>query len=160
MLTPEQPEPLRQIITITGDGNVIGNNNTVTVTHTLLPANAAERRNRATMLQLVHNTWIAGVLEQSIHGAAMLELHKDYDPQAVARPWDIELHMPGRERRPVPHGTPIRDLFDQCGGTLLILGDPGSGKTTTLLQLSRALIPRKRVSGVLAREVIFSQTLS
>jgi len=26
------------------------------------------------MLQLVHNTWVKGVLEQSLHGAVMIEL--------------------------------------------------------------------------------------
>ena len=98
--------------------------------------------NRATMLQLVRNTWIVGVLEQSLHGAALLELGKNYDPQAVERPWDIELHMPTQARCPVPHGTPILDLFDKSTGALLILGEPGSGKTTTLLELARALIDR------------------
>jgi DNA polymerase III delta prime subunit len=106
------------------------------------PANPTERRNRAAMLQLVRNTWVVGVLEQSLHGAAMLELGKDYTPEAVERPWDLELHLPGQERRPVPHGAPIRDLFDECSGALLILGEPGSGKTTTLLELARDLIAR------------------
>lgn len=106
------------------------------------PINERERRNREAMLQLVRNTWIEGVLEQSLHGAAMLELSKDYTPEAVKRPWDMELHMPGQERRPVPHGTPILEVFDQCSGALLILGEPGSGKTTTLLELARAAIER------------------
>jgi tetratricopeptide (TPR) repeat protein len=102
------------------------------------------QRNRAAMLQLVHNTWISGVFEQSLHGAAMLELGKDYTPDAVERPWDVELHLPGQERRPVPRGMSILDLFDEANGALLILGEPGSGKTTTLLELALALIERAK----------------
>jgi hypothetical protein len=108
--------------------------------HTEPPASLRERRNRVAMLQRVHNTWIEGVLEQSLHGAAMLELGKEYDPQAVERPWDRELFLPGQERQPVPSGTSILEIFEQCSGALLILGEPGSGKTTTLLELARALI--------------------
>jgi hypothetical protein len=106
------------------------------------PANPTERCNRAAMLQLVRNAWVVGVLEQSLHGAAMLELGKEYTPDAVERPWDLELHFPGQERRPVPHGAPIRDLFDECSGAFLILGEPGSGKTTTLFEIVRDLIAR------------------
>lgn len=104
------------------------------------PADPIERRNRARMLQLVDNTWVKGVFEQSLHGVVMLDLGKDYNTQAVERPWDLELYLPGKACRAVPHGTSVRDLFDQCSGTLLILGEPGSGKTTTLLELARDLI--------------------
>ena len=111
------------------------------------------------MLQLVRNTWIKGVLEQSLHGAAMLELGKDYDPQAVERPWDLEYHLPGQEPRPVPEGTSILEIFDQCSGALLILGDPGSGKTTTLLELARELIARAEADQTAHIPVVFNLSL-
>jgi DNA polymerase III delta prime subunit len=120
------------------------------------PANPTERRNREAMLQLVRNTWIEGVLEQSIHGAAMLDLGKDYTPDAVERPWDMELHMPGQARRPVPHGTPILEVFDRCSSALLILGEPGSGKTTTLLELARAAIDRAEQDEIRHIPVVFN----
>lgn len=109
-----------------------------------LPSPAAANPNRERMFQLVHNTWIEGVLEQSLHGAAMLELGMAYDHDAVEHPWEMVVQMPGRERAPVPPGTAILDLFDQMDGALLILGEPGAGKTTTLLELTRAAIARAR----------------
>ena len=41
---------------------------------------------------------------------------------------------------PLPLGNPIRSVLDDLGGQLLILGDPGTGKTTLLLELMRDLL--------------------
>jgi Cdc6-like AAA superfamily ATPase len=120
------------------------------------PANPTERHNREAMLQLVRNTWIERVLEQSIHGAAMLESGKTYPPDAVERPWDMELHMPGQERRPVPYGAPILPVFDRRSGALLILGEPGSGKTTTLIELARTAIDRAEQDEIRHLPVVFN----
>src|SRR5688500_13879414 len=47
---------------------------------------------------------------------------------------------PDQTQRTLPRGRRIKDIFDEANRLLLILGEPGSGKTTTLLQLARALI--------------------
>jgi len=46
--------------------------------------------------------------------------------------------------RPLPDGTQVTDVFDSLGAgrTLLVLGEPGAGKTTTLLKLAKTLITR------------------
>ncbi len=99
-------------------------------------------RNRRAMLQLVKNTWIKGVLEDSLHGAAMIELGMEERADAVERPWDMVVQMPDREDQNLPPGTKIIDVFDEANGSLLILGEPGSGKTTMLLDLARDTIAR------------------
>ena len=64
-------------------------------------------------------------------------------PRQVARPWDDELGVPARHR-PMSPATDIVEVFDgpAIGGSLLILGAPGSGKTTVLLQLLQELVAR------------------
>ena len=113
-------------------------------------------RNRQAMLKLVHNTWIKGVLEQSLHGAALIELGMDYDPTAVDHPWDMVVQMPERPDKAVPPGTHIADVFDDVGDSLLILGEPGSGKTTMLLELARDLIARAEQDDMLHIPVVFN----
>ncbi len=56
----------------------------------------------------------------------------------------MDIINPDKSCQPLPTGTPVIDVFDKLGegGTLLILGEPGSGKTITLLQLARDLIAR------------------
>lgn len=99
-------------------------------------------RNRQAMLQLVRNTWIKDVLEQSLHGAAMIELSMEEKTDAVERPWEMIVQMPNRPNRTLPKGTRIIDVFDEMNESLLILGEPGSGKTTMLLDLARDTIAR------------------
>lgn len=41
-----------------------------------------------------------------------------------------------------PYRQRILDVFDEVGGALLILGAPGTGKTTLLLELARDLLDR------------------
>jgi predicted NACHT family NTPase len=40
-----------------------------------------------------------------------------------------------------PDQSPV-DIFDEYGSSLLLLGEPGSGKTTTMLALTRTLLQR------------------
>jgi hypothetical protein len=83
-------------------------------------------------------------LAQSLHTAAMLTIPKEKQPQQVTRPWDLEVKIVNQPRTPLPPAMGIVAIFDHqaFAGKLLILGAPGSGKTTTLLELARELIRR------------------
>lgn len=97
-------------------------------------------RHRHTMLTLVKNTWIKSVLEKSLHNVALIDLGLVENSAAVAHPWDMVLHTGNQPPKPLPAGTKIVDVFNDTSGSLLILGEPGAGKTTMLLELARSLI--------------------
>jgi hypothetical protein len=106
---------------------------------------SGDGRNRARMLEKVQGFWIKGVLEHSLHGAALIALGMEGRADAVEHPWDMVLRHPQHENTALPPETRITDVFDDLGGELLILGAPGSGKTTMLLELARDLIARAMV---------------
>lgn len=79
----------------------------------------------------------------SLASGPTIPLLLEPQPWQVARPWDDELGAPPRHRA-TPPAADIVEVFDgpAVGGSLLILGGPGSGKTTVLLQLLQELVDR------------------
>ena len=59
---------------------------------------------------------------------------------AVSPPWEVTWYEPEKPPEPLPAGTRIGDIFHQKRRQLLILGEPGAGKTTTMLELARELL--------------------
>jgi signal peptidase I len=100
-----------------------------------------EYLNRQALLNKVRNFWIKGVLERSLYNQARIEL----DLQERLDALDLIWVTPEQPKQCLPKGTTIISKFDELGvgaRTLLILGDPGSGKTTALLELAYDLISR------------------
>ena len=110
------------------------------------------------MLTKVKNFWVKGVLEKSLYNQVLIELGLENRPDAVANPWNVILETGEDSTQPLPEGTKVIDIFDQIGAgrTLLILGEPGSGKTTTLLELTRDLIARAEQDIDLLIPIIFN----
>jgi DNA polymerase III delta prime subunit len=106
----------------------------------LPPAEARERRDLGILLKNVETTWIKGVLEKSVYDVVLLDLDKESRADAVDHPWQTVLETPDEVRQVLPRDKNIKDIFDEANHLLLILGEPGSGKTTTLLQLARDLM--------------------
>jgi hypothetical protein len=98
---------------------------------------------REIMLRRVRYKWIDGVLDPSLAHAAQLVLGLERRPDLL----DLgsrTIRRLGRPPEPLPEGSPISDVFDKVGGGLLILGPPGAGKTTALLQLCGELLSRAK----------------
>jgi len=101
-------------------------------------------KNRQALLNKVRKFWVEGVLEKSLHDQVLIELGLEEHPDAVVSSWNLELETVGATKKTLPQGTKVVAIFDQLGAgrTLLILGEPGAGKTTTLLELTRDLLNR------------------
>lgn len=106
------------------------------------PTPTPRNSNRERLLAKVHAFWIKGVLEHSLHGAALMTVGLCEQPEAVANPWRLVLQQPDLAPQRLPSGTHITQVYDDAEGELLILGEPGSGKTTLLLELARDLLNR------------------
>jgi hypothetical protein len=63
----------------------------------------------------------------------------------VEHPWEEVVGLPDAASQLIASNKKIGDMFDELGRALLILGEPGSGKTITLLELARDLIARAEV---------------
>ncbi|TKB70230.1 MAG: TIR domain-containing protein [Nitrospira sp.] len=93
----------------------------------------------------VQEYWVDGVLRQSLYHEVLISLGKRTMDEAVERPpWKCDLvDLPSRCRDVLPQDYTINTVFDATG-LLLILGEPGSGKTTSLLELAAVLINRAK----------------
>jgi len=111
-----------------------------------LPPPDGNRTNVLRLLQRVQQDWIEGVLEASLHHRAWIELGLDWREDAVKHPWDRIVVAPNRPIRTLGAEDTISSVFDAAQHTLLVLGEPGAGKTTTVLELTRELIARARTS--------------
>jgi GTPase SAR1 family protein len=162
---PEGPGIIMQTNAINASGDVVVvkrdkiTTNITNIIHKTFLGGADEerdRRNRRVMLDKVRTFWVKGVLEQSLHGAALIELGMEYKPDAVQYPWNTVLQRPNHSSQPLPHGAKMIEVFDEEGGELLILGAPGSGKTTILLDLARDLITRAEQDETLPIPIVFN----
>jgi eukaryotic-like serine/threonine-protein kinase len=126
--------------TVFGDHNIFTGIGDINVVYQLPPVEAEDRRNLLILLRKVKQFWIEGVLEQSVYHEAMIQLGKETRPEMVQHPWEKVLELPDKTSRSLPPDKNIREVFKEAGRALLILGEPGSGKTITLLELAQELI--------------------
>ncbi|NES21975.1 MAG: NACHT domain-containing protein [Symploca sp. SIO3E6] len=101
-------------------------------------------KNRQTLLTIVREFWVKGVLATSLHKQVPIKLGWEESTDTVDSAWNLELAIADERQKPLPKGSQIISLFEQLGegGKLLILGEPGAGKTTSLLQLTHDLLNR------------------
>ncbi len=118
--------------------------------------NEQERHNRAVMLRRVRSVWLEGVLEESLHGGEIIDLGFAYRPAALAGSGVPSWQQATEYDYLLPVGTKIEDVFAAAGGVLLVLGEPGAGKTTMLLQLVGRLMAEAEADDECPMPAVFS----
>ncbi|MGR3274035.1 CHAT domain-containing protein [Acaryochloris marina NIES-2412] len=116
---------------------------------TSAPSSALSRqdyRDRKIFLNKIRHAWIKGVLNKSLPSTARLTMGLVEQPdlvQAVA----ISTAQPAGY--PLPLGTSVPTYFEQLGlgRSLLLLGQPGAGKTIALLDLAETLLEQAEQDG-------------
>jgi hypothetical protein len=105
------------------------------------PPTQQEYRQRTVLLNKVKTFWIEGVLKTSLHTRALITLGLERRSAAVERPFRQFQELTTHQQA-LPEGTSVTTVFTDMGEgrTLLILGEPGAGKTTMLLKLAEDLI--------------------
>jgi hypothetical protein len=108
-----------------------------------VPPDSEQRAQLLVFLDRVNETWVEGVLRNSLHDEVLISLGKRPMDEAVEPPWKQVVELSSQRSQLLLRDRKITTLFDATG-LLLILGEPGSGKTTTLLELASNLIPRAK----------------
>ncbi|HSH04824.1 MAG TPA: protein kinase [Anaerolineae bacterium] len=91
-----------------------------------------DRRNQLLLLQKVRTYWLQGVLDTLRQEHGLLTIQYEPLPDAVERPW---ANIPTT----TTNNNSLLDTFIAADRALLILGEPGAGKTISLLTLTRDL---------------------
>ena len=105
--------------------------------------NRQNLQNRCKLLEDVSRE-VEGRLESSLHNSALINLFKEKQNEQVECRWAVEVKIGNHSTTQLSAKTKIIEVFDQkaIAGKLLILGAPGAGKTTTLLEIARELCDR------------------
>jgi DNA polymerase III delta prime subunit len=117
------------------------------------------RRNLLTLAGRVKEFWVDGVLKNSLFQAALIDLGMESVDSAVTSPWTTGVTVfdePRNTTEQLPVGKTITDVFADSAASLLVLGEPGSGKTTTVLRLVSDLIENAQREGVARCPVVFN----
>jgi tetratricopeptide (TPR) repeat protein len=120
------------------------------------PEAQRERRNRRILMNRVREFWIEGVLENSVQSVALIELGKEELADAVEPVCEMVVLTPAGTNRSFPSGKRIIDIFEDMEEAMLILGEPGAGKTITLLQLAQDAIARAEADPTQPIPVVFN----
>ncbi len=83
-------------------------------------------------------------LAQSLHNAVRLTLAMERQDYRVQRPFSATVALQSQSPLTLATGTRIVEVFDrpELARQLLILGEPGAGKTTMMLELAEDLLQR------------------
>lgn len=133
---------IRAVIAEMQKSTVVTSRLSFTSTNVQQTPTTRERKNRLRLLKLARMIWISDVLEPSLYNANLIMPNLRTQPDAVINRWLPIVQEVAQPARMLPPATAITDVYDNAQGDLLILGEPGTGKTTLLLELMHNLLER------------------
>ena len=110
----------------------------------LTPQQKSKRANQLILLEQVHRFWVESVLMKLTENEQLIDLVWQRYDKAIDHPWEEVLGIGVFDTVSIRTNDQILETFDRLQQTLLILGEPGSGKTVTMLLLVHTLIERAR----------------
>ena len=84
-----------------------------------------------------------GVLKHSLYNEVLISLGRRQVDEFVDAPWKYTVEVSAALNSPPLEDRDVKVIYDATG-LLLILGEPGCGKTTTLLDLAHTLLGRSK----------------
>lgn len=125
-------------VIVTGDRNIVL---TVTNTDAIRQSLYTRPHSEQLLLEYIGNE-VTSRLEKSLHNAVLIRLGMETQTEKIQHPWTSEIKVEGRPNQPIPTSWDNLKIFDEMQGRLLILGKPGAGKTTTMIELTQGLLTR------------------
>src|ERR1700722_1462408 len=94
---------------------------------------------RRYLCRTVRKNWVDNYLTHSLHRKAAIELGLENRPDKLVYPRELYIESPGQHPFPLEPGISVTKIMrENCG--LLILGEPGAGKTILLLGILEDLL--------------------
>lgn len=99
-----------------------------------------DRKRQLILLNKVKSFWVQGVLARSIKDNYFIDLSMKSVDEVIEMPWQDVISKDVKNDDSTTSQDDILNIYQNSDRALLILGNPGVGKTTSLLALAEGLI--------------------
>ena len=146
--TSEKPTTMREVANsrlVAGTGQQAVSGDTILKTRLYPPLAEPPDQKQSSQLEIfrrrVMEYWVDGVLSDSLKNQPPISLRKRKIDRAIDAPWKYQAQLSDSISPASLDDRDLNAIYDATG-LLLLLGEPGSGKTTTLLGVARTLLER------------------
>lgn len=124
---------------VSGERNIFAGTGNISVVNNYEAVGSKDRLGLSLLLSRVKQLWIEGFLKNSLEGRVLINARKQFFEDAIEHPLQMESGFPEHTDQSITSDN-ILTVFNTAGRLMLLLGEPGYGKTIALLDLARKLI--------------------